>query len=134
VPAEDNYHLAVVHALQKEGWRIVRQQVPLRIGERRLWIDIQAEKDNSGIILVEVKSLEGNSVVEALRDAIGQYMLYRAALKYLHATPPRLILAIPEQSYNGIISEPLGNLVIQEVNVNLLVFDVDREVIVKWLP
>jgi hypothetical protein len=81
-----------------------------------------------------VKSLEGNSVVEALRDAIGQYMLYRAALKYLHATPPRLILAIPEQSYNGIISEPLGNLVIQEVNVNLLVFDVDREVIVKWLP
>jgi hypothetical protein len=136
VSANDDYHPIVVRALQKTGWQVVLEQVPLRIANRRLWIDIQAIKnDGSVMVLIEVKSLEGDSPVQVLRDALGQYLLYKAALKYTeYAAVSSLYLAIPEQAYYGIISEPLGEIAIQEADANLIVFNIENEEIVKWIP
>jgi Holliday junction resolvase-like predicted endonuclease len=61
MPAKDRYHLTVVRALIKAGWNIVEEQYKLMVGERRLWIDIQAAKaEQTQIILVEVKGLENS--------------------------------------------------------------------------
>jgi Holliday junction resolvase-like predicted endonuclease len=84
MPAKDYYHDAVVEGLIKDGWTITSEQFPVRVGERRLWIDIRATQSNGdSIILVEVKSFNPRqSMIEALTNALGQYMLYTAALKY----------------------------------------------------
>jgi hypothetical protein len=44
-----------------------------------------------------------------------------------------LYLAIPQIAYEGIWSEPAGQVIIEAQEIKLLVFDVDREVIAKWI-
>lgn len=134
MPAEDQYHSVVIRALNKDGWRIEQEQVPIRVEERRLWIDIQATKANGKtVIFVEVKSMIASSAVEALRDALGQYMLYRAALRYTGVSNITLYLAVPLATYNGILSETLGRLALVEANISLLVVDVDKEAVALWV-
>ena len=135
MPAKDNYHDSVVHALIKDGWTITNEQFPVRIAERRLWIDIRAIKNNGdSIILVEVKSFNpGQSMVEALANALGQYMLYIAALKYLQDDTAILVLAIPAVAYDGIFSEAIGETVQSTFDLKLVVYDPDTEEIVKWI-
>lgn len=63
MPAKDNYHDCVVHALIKDGWTITDEQFPVRVESRRLWIDIRAIKNNGeSIILVEEKKLQSRTV------------------------------------------------------------------------
>ena len=135
MPAKDYFHDAVVHALIKDGWTITHEQFPVRVAERRLWIDIRATKINSdSIILVEVKSFNpGQSMVEALANALGQYMLYIAALKYLQDEGSILVLAIPSPAYNGIFSEAIGESVQNTFDLKLVVYDPNTEEIVKWI-
>ena len=107
----------------------------MRVEKRRLWIDIRATK-NSGdsIILVEVKSFNpGQSMVEALANALGQYMLYVAALKYLQDDTAILVLAIPSTAYDGIFSEALGETVQNTFDLKLVIYDPDAEEILKWI-
>jgi hypothetical protein len=51
MPAKDKYHDNVVNALRKDGWRIIKEQVLITVGERHLWIDIKAEKDSETIYI-----------------------------------------------------------------------------------
>jgi hypothetical protein len=44
-----------------------------------------------------------------------------------------LYLAVTRAAYQGIFSEPLGQLMIGQQNLKLLVFDIGKEVIVKWI-
>ncbi len=135
MPAKDHYHDAVVRALIKDGWAILRQQYPIRVEFKRLWIDLSAEKEaTTQAIFVEVKDFEDTSSVEMLRDAIGQLFLYRAALKYANLGDIPVFLAIPTSAFAGIFGTPLGKLAVQEAGINLLVFDPIDEVIVQWLP
>ncbi len=134
MPAKDYFHDAVVNSLEKDGWEITNEQFPVRVAERRLWIDIRAAKINAQtIILVEVKTFyAGQSMIEALANALGQYMLYLAAFKYLREDV-NLILAIPVSAYDGIFSEPIGETVRTTYNIKLAVFDPETEEIVKWI-
>ncbi|MBA3869637.1 MAG: fatty-acid synthase [Anaerolineae bacterium] len=134
MPAKDYYHDSVVNGLIKDGWTITNEQFPIRVAERRFWIDIRATKSNGEtIILVEVKRFyPGQSMVEALENALGQYMLYVAALKYVEENA-QLILAIPLLAYNGIFSEPIGEVIRQTFNLKLAVFDPETEEIIQWI-
>jgi hypothetical protein len=136
MPAKDRYHNSVIQALNKAGWIITREQVYFRVGVRRLWIDIRAERgDGSSTILIEVKELENaDSAVEALGEAIGKYQVYKAALHYLGITDMPLFLAVPKAAYDGILSEPLGQATLHQSGVSLMVFDPEREEIVEWIP
>jgi predicted RecB family endonuclease len=59
LPAKDRYHDTVVRALQKAGWTVTAEHCFIRLEERRLWIDIRAEKESESLaILVEVKGFE----------------------------------------------------------------------------
>jgi hypothetical protein len=135
MPAKDHIHESVKRALIKEGWDILRDQYPIRIGTKRVWVDLSAEKqDLSQAAFIEIKEFRDEGFVEALRDAVGQYVLYRAALKYIKMGDIPLFLAVPQTAISGIFETAIGELVIREVELNLVAFDPDLEVITQWLP
>jgi len=92
---------------------------------------LAAEKQNIKIA-VEIKSFIGASEVEDLRNAIGQYILYRAALKRFE--PSRLLyLAIREITFIEIFEEEIGQALLEDENVKLLIFSPEKEVVVRWI-
>lgn len=135
MPAKDHYHDAVKRALIKDGWNIIEEQVKLNCGVRRLWIDLLAGKaDQNLVVLIEVKGFENSpSAVEELANAVGQYIIYQAALAVKNQVIP-LFLAVPNTAFFGILSEVLGQQVRAQIGMRLLVFDPVEEEIIEWLP
>ncbi|MGB5715322.1 MAG: element excision factor XisH family protein, partial [Waterburya sp.] len=83
-------------------------------------------------IAVEIKSFVGNSPINELENALGQYILYRNILE--ETEPERSIyLAIRKSTYQEIFSEPIGTLTIQKSKLYLLVFDDEKEEILQWI-
>jgi hypothetical protein len=84
-------------------------------------------------IAVEIKELRGQSVIVELEQAIGQYVLYRLLLNRIE--PDRAVyLAIPEKVYRELFTEPIGELVINDLPLQLLVIDVEQTEVKKWIP
>ncbi len=68
-----------------------------------------------------------------MEKAIGQYIVYHDVLAQVE--PNReLYLAVSEEVATGLFEEPLGELLLKNHRVRLLVFNSDAEVIVKWIP
>ena len=134
VPAKDRYHDVVVRALAKAGWRTIGEQVAVILGDRHLWIDIEAVKESERVeILVEVKGFENmRSPVDYLADSVGKYVVYRAALDYGEVATP-LYLAVPEAAHEGILREDIGRQVVMRLGIKLIVFDAIKEEIVLWI-
>jgi hypothetical protein len=138
VPAKNIYHAAVVAALKADGWTVTDDPLTLTVGDRNLFIDLAAERTElaaeKGVekIAVEVQTFPNPSVVADLQDAIGQYVLYRSVLSRQHPDRP-VFLAVPAKVYDGILSEPLGQMVMIDLNVRLLVFDPDRREVAQWI-
>jgi len=134
MPAKDRYHDALKRALLKEGWAIDDEQITLTVDERHLWIDLQISHHVSRqIFLVEVKELsEVDSPIEALANALGKIALYRLAIRLEKIEIP-IVLAVSEASYNGILSEVIGQHSVTEANIPLIVFNPQKEEIVLWM-
>ncbi|MBI4670498.1 MAG: XisH family protein [Chloroflexi bacterium] len=133
----DIYHETVKKALVRDGWTITHDPFPLVYGIRRLYADLGAEKlvaaeKSDHKIVVEVKSFIGPSEVADLQEAYGAYEMYRKILQELHPDW-QLYLAVPRDAYDGIFSEPLGELMVR-AEMSLIVFDPNREVIEEWIP
>lgn len=134
MPAKDRYHDIVKEALVKSGWTVTHDPRTLLLPERVLFIDIRAINDkDEAALLIEIKGFEQSSQVEALMEALGKYNVYRSAMKYNNINEP-LYLAIPESAYSGIMSETLGEEIIRDYEVKLLVFDPDEREILRWIP
>ncbi|MEM9954394.1 MAG: element excision factor XisH family protein [Chloroflexota bacterium] len=134
MPAKDKYHDIVVRALEKEGWTILSEQVRLRIGERQLWIDLQIRNPEQQALLLEVKSYDtALSPVEFLKQALGQYLLYRAIIDEIESDES-LYLAIPTNAHEDIFLSEVGRLVVNKYAINLVIYDVLLEEIVEWIP
>ena len=43
-----------------------------------------------------------------------------------------LYLAIEQQTFKGIFSEPIGKAILEDEQINLIVFDESEEVIIQW--
>lgn len=134
----DIYHDTVIKVLQDDGWTITDNPLYLTYGGRNLEVDlgaelpIGAEKDKRRIA-VEVKSFIGKSEVVDLEDALGQYLLYRTLLSRLEVTR-ELFLAVSVLAYEGIFSEPLGQLIVDAYALRLLVFDDVERKVIRWVP
>jgi hypothetical protein len=98
------------------------------------FIDIRAVKqDGTNAILIEVKGFEQpDSQVEALAEALGQYLLYQYSLEYVGLDLP-LFLGVPIRAFAGILSEPLGEVARQAGHIKLMVFDPEKAEIVQWV-
>jgi hypothetical protein len=136
--AKDKFHDVVKAALQKDGWQITHDPLVLRVqGIADLYVDLGAENsiaaDRQGEkIAVEIKSFIGTSTISEFHSAIGQFINYRYALE-LQEPERVLYLAVPLTIYNAFFVKTFISLVVQRSQVNLIVYDVEKEEIAQWL-
>ncbi len=135
--ALDLYHDAVKNALIKDGWTITDDPLVLSYGNEDVYVDLGAERTigaekNGQKIAVEIKSFVGRSEVKDLRDAIGQYMMYREILAE-KKSERILYLAISEDTYKSVLDTTFGRLFIERIKINLIIFNAENEVIAKWI-
>lgn len=134
----DAYHDAVKNALIKDGWTITHDPMTLPIGRHKLFVDLGAERllaaeRGHERIAVEVKTFSGASEVTDMEHALGQYLLYRSLLR--RADPERrMVLAMPEEAFDAIITAELGQALREDYALSILTFDAAQEIICKWLP
>ena len=138
MPAKDLYHEECVRALQQDGWTITDDPLTVPYGGTELLIDLGAERmlgaeRNGERIAVEIKSFIKPSVIQDLKEALGQFILYSDALTDFPEEADRtLYLAIREVTYNEVFRDEKGQRLIQRKRVRLLVFDHIKETIVLW--
>jgi hypothetical protein len=137
VPKKDIYHDVIKNALIKGGWTITADPLVLSFGKRDVYVDLGAERpiaaEKEGRkIAVEIKSFLGQSDIRELENALGQYILYRMLLA--REEPKRkLYLAIEQNTYKGSFSEPIGEAILEEEQIPLIIFNKSSEVIVQWI-
>jgi hypothetical protein len=137
MPAKDIYHDTVRNALIKEGWTITHDPLRLRVGLKRLLIDLGAEKliaaeKGEQKIAVEIKSFVSKSEVDDLENALGQYVLYENILA--EKEPDRkLFLAIRQSVFVSIFEDEIGKILLRNKQVCLLVFDEEHEEVLEWI-
>lgn len=138
MPAPDIYHDVVKNALIKANWSITNDPLHLRWGTKDMYVDLGAEQllaaEQAGRkIAVEIKSFVSSSEMVDLRDAVGQFVMYRAVLRQLQ--PDRtLYLAVRDITFNSLFEEPIGKLLIESENLNIIVFEAINEEIIRWIP
>ncbi|MEQ8971863.1 MAG: element excision factor XisH family protein [Coleofasciculus sp. C1-SOL-03] len=135
--AKDIYHDTVKAALEKDGWRITDELFRLTIGSRSVYIDLGAEKliaaEKEGRkIAIEIKSFLSPSPVNDLETALGQYILYRDALK--RSQPDRILyLAISNEVYLDFFQEEIAQMVVENQQLKLIIFDINQVEIIQWI-
>jgi XisH protein len=134
--ARDVYHTIVRSALEKDGWIVTDDPLYISIDDVDFKIDLAAEKviaatKNNRKIAVEIKSFIGSSTVTEFHLALGQSLSYRSALR--ETEPDRLLyLAISSDIYAEFFSRPFIGRIIAEHQLNLLIFDRNKEDIILW--
>jgi hypothetical protein len=137
MPAKDFYHENLKRALINDGWKVTHDPLAFKWGKKDIYIDLGAEEiiaaEKGGRrIAVEVKSFIGDSEVEDLKNAIGQFVLYHDIMSRVE--PDRILyLAIREATYIDVFQEPIGEILLENQRVRLIIFDPQKEVVVKWI-
>ena len=135
--AKDFYHEHVKTALQKDGWTITDDPFTMDWLGTNVYADLGAERlitAEKGVekIAVEVKSFIGPSKIKDLRDALGQFVIYRLSLKKA-ASERVLFMAIRDDVYPSIFEKPDGRFLLVEEEMRIIVFNPMRKEIVKWI-
>ena len=137
MPAKDIYHEPMKNSLLKDGWEITDDPYIIKWGIKDLYIDLGAQKliaasQQGRKIAVEVKSFISPSPVSDLEKALGQYILYLDILARLD--PERsLYLGIREDTFMEVFQDPIGEIVLENNRLKLLVFNEEKEVITQWI-
>ena len=138
MPAKDVFHHQFKQALLKDNWAITHDPLHLKWGIKDMYVDLGAHQllaaEKAGRkIGVEIKSFVGHSEMRDFEQALGQYILYEDVLHQVE--PDRsLYLAIPEEIYTDLFEEPLGQLIVENHRMQLIVFNPIAEEIIKWIP
>ena len=136
--ARDVVHQAVKNALIKDEWLITDDPYKLDLEVAEIAADLEAERliaatKEKQKIAVTIKSfLETSSIISEFNTGLGQFINYRAILK--RKEPDRILyLAVPDLAYNTFFSLEFPQLIIQENNLKLMIFEPEEEVIVTWI-
>lgn len=138
MPARDLYHNALKNALIKDAWTITHDPLRLKWGSKDTCVDLGAERimiaEKAGEkIAVEIKSFIGASEIDDVENAVGQYFVYRSVLT--RTEPDRaLYLAIHSEVFFDVFEEALGRILLDDYKISLIVFDLEKETILKWIP
>jgi len=136
--AKDKFHDIVKKALIKDGWQITDDPLFLRVGGIDFFIDLGADnllaaEMNGSKIAIEIKSFINTSAITDFHLAIGQFINYRTALK-LKEPDRKLFLAMPEIAYDALFQKEFPQIIVDEYQIELLIYDIENEVIAKWIP
>lgn len=135
--ARDRIHAAVIKALVNDGWTITADPMKIEYLDAKVYVDAAAERAiaaerGTEKIAVEIKSFLGPSPLHELEAALGQYRLY---YRLLQVTEParKLFLAISENVEKRFFRRPSFQLIIREEQMAVIVVNLKREEIVKWI-
>jgi hypothetical protein len=137
MPADDAIKPAVVAALVKDGWTITHDPLAVRYDELAVGIDLGAERllaAARGIeqIAVEIKTFGSRSPVRDLRDAIGQYELYRMILE--DRDPGRkLYLAVSEAVEQDVFGTRAVRRLLRKRSLPRIVVRLIPAEVVQWI-
>ena len=137
MPKLDIIHDAVKNALMKDGWTITDDPYVIHYRRTTLYADLGAERPiaaerNGQKLVVEVKSFVGASKIQDLKEALGQYDIYRYLLK---ATAPdrKLYVAVSTVIYNTFFKQDVIQLILNRHQLPLIVADIEAEEITQWI-
>lgn len=138
MPAKDFFHNNVKVALEKDNWIITQDPYPVQIDGLDLAIDLGAERiiaaeKEKQKIAVEIKSFLGASKVTEFYGALGQFIAYRTALQ-IQEKERILYLAVPSGVYEKFFVTLFIQKIIQENQLYLFTYNIEDEVIEKWIP
>lgn len=137
MPAKDIYHDTVKNALIKDGSTITDDPLSLKVGKKDIFIDLAANKllvaeKKDKKIAVEVKSFIGTSEIEDLKNALGQYILYEKVLRS-KLSERTLYLAIRKDIFDGLFSQEIGQILLSDDYLKIIIFDPETEMITQWI-
>jgi hypothetical protein len=134
--ARDVFHYAVRRGLEKEGWVITGDPLIIKAGGVEMQIDLGAERviaaEKEGEkIAVEIKSFISPSNISEFHTAVGQFYNYRVALE--EKQPERVLyLAVPLGTYQTFIQLQFVQKIIQQLQIQLMIYDPTKEEILEW--
>lgn len=135
--AKDIFHDLVKQALENEGWTITDDPFTIFFGEKRVMIDLAAEKfilaeKDKQKIAVEVKSFIGISLLNELHHSIGQIDFYALLLE--KQEPDRILyLAMPKDAYNELTLEPIVVEFLERHEINFILYNTKMPMIEEWI-
>jgi XisH protein len=137
MPKLDIIHNSVKNALIKDGWLITDDPYIIQYRRTTLYADLGAERPiaaerNGQKLVVEVKSFIGASKIQDLKEALGQYDIYRYLLEET-APERKLYIAISKVAYNAFFTQDVTQLILNRHQLPIIVVDLETEEIVQWI-
>jgi XisH protein len=137
MPRLDIIHNSVKSALIKDGWLITDNPYLIQYRKTTLYADlaaerpIAAERDGQKLV-IEVKSFIGASKIQDLKEALGQYDIYRYLIEET-APERKLYIAISEVAYKTSFLQDLAQLIITKHQLPVIIVNIDTEEVVQWI-
>ncbi|MGV0024533.1 XisH family protein [Phormidesmis priestleyi] len=131
MPKLDIIHNSVKNALIKDGWSITDDPYVIQYRRTTLYADlgaerpIAAERDGQKLV-VEVKSFIGASKIQDLKEALGQYDIYRYLLEET-APDRKLYIAISKVVHNTFFIQDVAQLILNKHQLPIIVVDIETE-------
>jgi hypothetical protein len=137
MPRLDFIHSSVKNALIADGWRVTDDPYIIEYLKTRLYADLGAERPIAAErgeqkIVIEVKSFLGASKFQDLKEALGQYDIYRYLLEET-APERKLYVAISNEAYSNFFSQEVIKLVLEKHQLPLIIVDINQEEVLKWI-
>jgi hypothetical protein len=128
MPKLDIIHNAVKNALIKDGWLITDDPYVIQYRRTVLYADLGAERPiaverDGQKLVVEVKSFIGASKIQDLKEALGQYDIYRYLLEET-APDRKLYIAISNVAYNTFFTQDVTQLILNKHQLPIIVVDI----------
>jgi hypothetical protein len=134
---QDAYHSQVRKALENDGWTVTHDPFTIRLEDVKFYVDLAAEKtiktgEETRKVAIEIKVFGGLSFLNEFEKALGQYLIYKQFLDDLF--PERILfLAIADDVFEESFSLPSIKAVVSRQAMKLLIFNPEREEIIKWI-
>ena len=137
MPARDKIHDGVKQSLINDGWIVIADPLVLDEGSINFFVDLGAEKfivaqRSSRKIAVEIKDFSRRSPISDFHQALGQYINYRMILRQLDPECD-LYFGISDQLYGTFFQTRFAQNAILESQLKLIVCDLTKQEIVKWI-
>ncbi|NEQ43606.1 MAG: fatty-acid synthase [Leptolyngbya sp. SIOISBB] len=125
------------NALIKDSWLITDEPYVIQYRRTVLYADLGAERPiaierNGQKLVVEVKSFVGASKMQDLKEALGQYDIYRYLLEEI-APNRKLYIAISNVAYSAFFIQDVTQLILNKHQLPVIVVDIEAEEILQWI-